>query len=172
MPRWRSATGSGGDRCRTEEISNAGAQFGQRLQNAKARGSATVAIEQALNDVAKLLQWIPFPRDRGGTTPASMRAVNDAGGVPPWIPLLPASIPSTLVDEPQASMRGARPIGTTSLCHRDEAHPDSANHPIGQGFSVKGDAAKRHRQQPTGDEHLGFIAMLARAALTRGERTT
>ena len=30
----------------------------QRLQNAKARGSATVAIEQALNDArGKLLQW-------------------------------------------------------------------------------------------------------------------
>lgn len=27
--------------------------------------------------------------------------------------------------------------------HRDEAHPDGASHPIGQGFSVKGDASKR-----------------------------
>ena len=27
--------------------------------------------------------------------------------------------------------------------HRDEAHPDSLSHPIGQGFNVKGDAAKR-----------------------------
>lgn len=44
--------------------------------------------------------------------------------------------------------------------HRDEAHPDSTSHPIGQGFSTKGAAAKRR----TGSNEkvtniLGHIAM-------------
>lgn len=57
--------------------------------------------------------------------------------------------------------------------HRDEAHPDSTSHPIGQGFSVKGDAAKRR----TGSNEkvtniLGHIAMQREAAITRGEKNS
>lgn len=55
--------------------------------------------------------------------------------------------------------------------HRDEAHPDSKAHPIGQGFSTKGDAAKRR----TGSNEkvtniLAHVAMQREAALTRGEK--
>ncbi|THJ32423.1 hypothetical protein E8K88_12040 [Lampropedia aestuarii] len=55
--------------------------------------------------------------------------------------------------------------------HRDEAKPDSFAHPIGQGFSTKGDASKRR----TGSNEkvtdiLGHIAMQREAALTRGEK--
>lgn len=55
--------------------------------------------------------------------------------------------------------------------HRDEAHPESTSHPIGQGFSVKGDASKRRvgsNQKVT--NILGHIAMQREAALTRGEK--
>ncbi|HEV6963940.1 LPD38 domain-containing protein [Roseateles sp.] len=55
--------------------------------------------------------------------------------------------------------------------HRDEAHPDSSSHPIGQGFSVKGDAAKRRTGSNEKVTHiLGHIAMQREAALTRGEK--
>ncbi|MGE8450010.1 MAG: hypothetical protein ACN6OP_05155, partial [Pseudomonadales bacterium] len=55
--------------------------------------------------------------------------------------------------------------------HRDEAHPDSKAHPIGQGFSTKGDASKRR----TGSNErvtniLSHIVMQREAALTRGEK--
>jgi len=55
--------------------------------------------------------------------------------------------------------------------HRDEARPDSTAHPIGQGFSTKGDASKRR----TGSNEkvtniLGHLVMQREAALTRGEK--
>lgn len=55
--------------------------------------------------------------------------------------------------------------------HRDEANPDSKAHPIGQGFSTKGDAAKKR----TGSNEkvtniLSHIVMQREAALTRGEK--
>ncbi|MCG8985726.1 hypothetical protein MI467_02590 [Delftia acidovorans] len=55
--------------------------------------------------------------------------------------------------------------------HRDEAHPESKAHPIGQGFSTKGDAAKKR----TGSNErvtniLSHIVMQREAALTRGEK--
>jgi hypothetical protein len=55
--------------------------------------------------------------------------------------------------------------------HRDEAHPDSASHPIGQGFNVRGDASKRRtgsNQEVT--NIFSHIAMQREAALTRGEK--
>lgn len=55
--------------------------------------------------------------------------------------------------------------------HRDEAHPDSGSHPVGQGFAVKGDAAKRRTGSNQQVTHiLGHIAMQREAALTRGEK--
>lgn len=55
--------------------------------------------------------------------------------------------------------------------HRDEAHPDSVSHPIGQGYSVKGDAGKRRAGSNEKVTHiLGHIAMQREAALTRGEK--
>lgn len=55
--------------------------------------------------------------------------------------------------------------------HRDEAHEESKAHPIGQGFSTKGDASK----QRTGSNEkvtniLGHIMMQRETALTRGEK--
>lgn len=55
--------------------------------------------------------------------------------------------------------------------HRDEAHPDSTSHPIGQGFNVRG-AGIRQRVGSTQKvtNILGHIAMQREAALTRGEK--
>lgn len=56
--------------------------------------------------------------------------------------------------------------------HRDEAHPDSTAHPIGQGFSVKGSAS---RQRTGSNEKVtnifGHVMMQREAALTRGEKS-
>ena len=55
--------------------------------------------------------------------------------------------------------------------HRDEAHPDSTSHPIGQGFSTKGEASKRRTGSNAKVTNiLGHIAMQREAALTRGEK--
>lgn len=55
--------------------------------------------------------------------------------------------------------------------HRDEAHPESKAHPVGQGFSTRGAAAK----QRTGSNAkvtniLAHIAMQREAAIVRGEK--
>jgi hypothetical protein len=55
--------------------------------------------------------------------------------------------------------------------HRDDAHPEGFSHPIGNGFNVRGPAAK----QRTGSNEkvtniLGHIAMQREAAITRGEK--
>lgn len=55
--------------------------------------------------------------------------------------------------------------------HRDEAHVDSGHHPVGQGFSVKGDASRRRVGSNEQVTHiLGHIAAQREAALTRGEK--
>lgn len=55
--------------------------------------------------------------------------------------------------------------------HRDEAHPDSSSHPIGQGFSTKGEANRRRVGSNAKVTHiLGHIAMQRETALTRGEK--
>jgi len=55
--------------------------------------------------------------------------------------------------------------------HRDEANPDSKAHPIGQGFSTKGDAAeKRTGSNEKVTNILSHIVMQREAALTRGEK--
>jgi len=55
--------------------------------------------------------------------------------------------------------------------HRDEAHVDTVAHPIGSGFSVKGDAARSRvgsREKVT--DILGHIALQREAAITSGEK--
>lgn len=57
--------------------------------------------------------------------------------------------------------------------HRDEAHADSDRHPIGQGFSIKGKAARsRVGSNEKVTNILAHIAMQREAALTRGEKNT
>lgn len=57
--------------------------------------------------------------------------------------------------------------------HRDEAHPDSKSHPIGQGFSVKGQESRRRvGSNAKVTNILAHIAMQRNAAITRGEKNT
>jgi len=166
----------------------------KRLKNAKARGSATVAIEQALNDArGKLLQWNGAQAFRGTEEERrSLSGLSDADAAAIMNGLTPErrAAMDTLAARVDAINEGTLQhlqhyglMSRESLdtwrktyryyvpLHRDEAHPDSANHPIGQGFSVKGDAAKRRtgsNQQVT--NILGHIAMQREAALTRGEK--
>lgn len=55
--------------------------------------------------------------------------------------------------------------------HRDEAKAEGDRHPIGQGFSVKGDASRR-RTGSTAEvtNILAHVVMQREAALTRGEK--
>ena len=55
--------------------------------------------------------------------------------------------------------------------HRDEAHESAASHPVGQGFSVRGDASKRRvgsNQKVT--NIFSHVVMQREAAITRGEK--
>jgi len=56
--------------------------------------------------------------------------------------------------------------------HRDDANPDSASHPTGSGFSVRGDAAKSRTGSAKAKvtNILAHIAMQREAAITRGEK--
>ena len=166
----------------------------RQLANAQANGTATAAIEQALNDSrGELVKWNGAQAFRGteqerlslsGMTDQAAAAVM-AGLSPERRAALDAL--AARVDAINAGtlrlLEGYGLMSRASLdewrrtyqyyipLHRDEAHPDSTSHPIGQGFSVKGEAAKRR----TGSNQkvtniLGHIAMQREAALTRGEK--
>jgi hypothetical protein len=166
----------------------------RNLQTAQARGMATRAIEQALNDArGDLVKWNGAQafsgteqerRSLSGMTDQAAAAIM-AGLSPQRRADLDAL--ATRVDDINAGtlqllddyglMSGAsldawrRTYQFYVPLHRDEAHPDSANHPVGQGFSVKGDAAKRRTGSNQKVTHiLGHIAMQREAALTRGEK--
>ncbi len=55
--------------------------------------------------------------------------------------------------------------------HRDDAKAESSSHPIGSGFSVRGNATKQRTGSNEEVTHiLGHVAMQREAALTRGEK--
>jgi hypothetical protein len=55
--------------------------------------------------------------------------------------------------------------------HRDDAKAESTSHPIGSGFSVRGNATKQRTGSNEAVTHiLGHVAMQREAALTRGEK--
>jgi hypothetical protein len=166
----------------------------RNLQTAQARGLATKAIEQALNDArGDLVKWNGAQafsgteqerRSLSGMTDQAAAAI--MAGLSPQrradLDALAARVDDInsgtlqLLDD-YGLMSGAsldawrRTYQFYVPLHRDEAHPDSANHPVGQGFSVKGDAAKRRTGSNQKVTHiLGHIAMQREAALTRGEK--
>lgn len=166
----------------------------RNLQTAQARGLSTKAIEQALNEArGDLVKWHGAQsfhgteqerRSLSGMTDQAAAAIM-AGLTPPRRADLDAL--AARVDAINAGtlqlLRDYGLMSESSLdawrrtyqfyvpLHRDEAHPDSANHPVGQGFSVKGEAAKRRTGSNQKVTHiLGHIAMQREAALTRGEK--
>ena len=165
-----------------------------RLQRAKARGLATVAVESALNEArGELANWNGAQAFQGTEAERrSLSGMSDAAAAA----IMAALTPERRADlDALAARVDAINAGTLKLLdtyglmskeslkewrdkyryyiplHRDEAHPDSVNHPIGQGFSTKGDAAKRRTGSNQKVTHiLGHIAMQREAALTRGEK--
>ncbi len=165
-----------------------------QLQRAKATGSATHALERALNEArGELVKWNGAQAFRGTEEErTSLSGMSDAASAAILAGLTPkrrAELDALavrvdainegtlqLLDDyglmPKAALTAWRNTYQHYIpLHRDEAHPDSLSHPIGQGFNVKGDAAKRR----TGSNQkvtniLGHIAMQREAALTRGEK--
>lgn len=165
-----------------------------QLQRARAQGAATKAIEQALEQaLAERDRWTGAQAFKGTEAERlSLSGMSDAeaaafmGGLPAGqrvhLDALAARVDAmqakTLeVLEKYGLMDKATLDAWRSTyqfyvpLHRDEAHPDAVSHPIGQGFSTKGDASKRR----TGSNEkvtniLAHIAMQREAALTRGEK--
>jgi hypothetical protein len=165
-----------------------------QLQRASQQGTATQAIERSLAQAREQLAEIgriqPFPGTEaerlslsgmsdadasavlGGLSP-QQRAVLDA--LAARVDAINAKTLDTLesyglidkgtLDAWRAAYRFYVPL------HRDEAHPDSHSHPIGQGFNVRGAGVRQRvgsNQKVT--NILGHIAMQREAALTRGEK--
>lgn len=165
-----------------------------QLQRAKAQGTATKAIEDALTEAREdASRWIGAQAFQGtedertslsGMSDAAAKAFMD--GLQPGqrvhLDALAARVDAInaktldtlekygLMDK--ASMDAWRNTYQHYVpLHRDEAHPDAVSHPIGQGFSTKGAASKRR----TGSNEkvtniLAHIAMQRESALTRGEK--
>ena len=166
----------------------------RKLQTAQARGLATTALEQALNDArGELANWNGAQAFRGTEAERlSLSGMSDQAAAAVMSGLSPerratldalasrvdainAGTLQTLEDYGLMSKEALREWRNTYRhyipLHRDEAHPDSASHPIGQGFSTKGDAAKRRTGSNAEVTNILAHIMQQRAsALTRGEK--
>ena len=165
-----------------------------QLQRARAQGAATKAIEQALEQaLAERDRWTGAQAFNGTEAERlSLSGMSDQeaaafmGGLPAGQRVHLEAL-AARVDAMQAKTLellekyGLMDKATLDAwrstyqfyvpLHRDEAHPNAVSHPIGQGFSTKGDASKRR----TGSNEkvtniLAHIAMQREAALTRGEK--
>lgn len=165
-----------------------------QLAAAKKSGSATKAIDDALRVAQEeLKRWNGAQAFKGseverlalsGMSDAEARAIID--GLPPAKRLqmdqlaekVDAINDKTLVMLEEYGLMSRESLNAWRRAyryyvplHRDEAHPDSASHPIGQGFSTRGDAARQRVGSNAKVTHiLGHIAMQREAAITRGEK--
>lgn len=165
-----------------------------QMQRATTKGSATKALtealEQAKQEAATWHGAQPFRGDE--TARLALSGMSDQDAKAHMDSLSPAKKAHLLalaakVDAIQGktldALEGYGLMDKTTLnawrksykhyvpLHRDEAHADSDRHPTGQGFSVKGQAAKRRvgSGEPV-TNILAHIAMQREAALTRGEK--
>lgn len=165
-----------------------------QLQRAKTQGSATKAIEQALElAVEERERWNGAQAFKGteeertslsGMSDDAAKAIMDglAPGKRQHMEALAAKVDAinakTLdtLEKYGLMDRAALDAWRNTYQHyvplnRDEAHPDAVSHPIGQGFSTKGEAAKRRTGSNAKVTNiLAHIAMQREAALTRGEK--
>lgn len=165
-----------------------------QLAAAKKNGSATKAIDDALRVAQEeLKRWNGAQAFKGseverlalsGMSDAEARAIID--GLPPAKRLkmyqlaekVDAINEKTLVMLEEYGLMSRESLNAWRKAyryyvplHRDEAHPDSVSHPIGQGFSTRGDAARQRVGSNAKVTHiLGHIAMQREAAITRGEK--
>ncbi len=165
-----------------------------QLQRAKANGSATTAIEEALElareEAATWRGAQPFAgsederRALSGMSDAEAQSIMD--GLSPrkrmHLEVLAARVDAiqakTLEHLEEYGLMDKGTLGAWRSAyqfyvplHRDEARPESDRHPIGQGFSVKGSGTKsRVGSNEKVTNILAHIAMQREAALTRGEK--
>lgn len=165
-----------------------------QLQQATAAGRSTRAIEDALRQAREeRLRWSGVQAFRGTEAERlSLSGMSDADAAAHMASLTPAQQADMAALAARIDAINARTLRETERyglmdaatldawrnkyqfyvpLHRDEAHADSVNHPIGQGYSNKGDTARRR----TGSNEkvtniLGHILMQREAALTRGEK--
>lgn len=165
-----------------------------KLQSAKAKGTATKALEDALSQAKEEARdWFGAQAFKGteeqrlslsgmsdqeaaaimnSLTPQRRKAMQELAA------MVDAINAKTLDTLQSYGLMDAATLNSWRKAyefyvplHRDEAKADGSSHPVGAGFSVKGSAAK----QRTGSTHkvshiLGHIAMQREAALTRGEK--
>lgn len=166
----------------------------QQLQRAQANGSATTAIEEALElaqeEQAKWLGAQAFDGTESernalsgmtddqakafmdGLSPAKLRHMQALAA---QVDAMQAKTLDTLEDyglmDPSTLSAWRSTYQHYVPLHRDEARPESDRHPIGQGFSVKGTGTKsRVGSTEKVTNILAHIAMQREAALTRGEK--
>jgi hypothetical protein len=168
-------------------------RLANELNRAQQAGAATKALEKALNDArGELARWNGAQAFQGTEAERlSLSGMSDAAAAAVMAKVagrradfdaLAARVDSinekTLQLLEQYGLMDRASIAAWRQAykhyvplHRDEAHPDTGGHPVGQGFSVKGDASKRRTGSNEKVTHiLGHIAMQREAALTRGEK--
>ena len=165
-----------------------------QLQRATAQGGATQALEDAVTQHAerlaevKRMQAFPGTEDErlslSGMSDAQAAAVmaglspqqrTDLDALAAQVDAINTKTVDTLVSygliDRQTATAWRQAYKHYIPLHRDEAHPESKSHPIGQGYNVRG-AGVRERvgsnQKVT--NILTHIAMQREAALTRGEK--
>ncbi len=183
------------------ELANLQTQAEQELrdlqvqrQRAAAQGTATAALDDAVAQARERLAEVNRMQAYPGTEEErlALSGMSDADAAAVMAGLTPAQradmdalaarvdainaktletleqyglVPRATLDTWRAAYRHYVPL------HRDEAHPDSHAHPIGQGFNVRGMGMRQRvgsTQKVT--NILGHIAMQREAALTRGEK--
>jgi len=167
-----------------------------QLSAAQASGSATKSIEDAIEQAkAELAKWSgaqAFQGTEAERNSLSGMSDQDAAQIIAAVPagkLAAMQSAAAKVDAIQAkTLAELEKMGLMDKAsldawratyqnyvplHRDEAHPDGASHPVGQGFSVKGDASKRRvGSNAKVTNILGHIAMQREAAIVRGEKNS
>lgn len=165
-----------------------------KMQHAKAAGSSTVAIATALDDAkAEARKWFGAQAYQGSEDKRlSLSGMSDSDAAALMAGLDPIkgrqlkalagmvdAINSKTLDllekyglMDRASISAWRNAYEHYVpLHRDEAQAEGSSHPVGMGFSVKGNAAKQRTGSNEKVTHiLGHIAMQREAALTRGEK--
>lgn len=166
----------------------------QQLQRAKAQGSATTAIEEALAIAQEeSAMWIGAQAFTGSESKRlALSGMNDEEAKAHIAGLTPDKRKhleqlAAMVDQMQAKTLGElESYGLMDRAtlnawrstykhyvplHRDEAKADSDRHPIGQGYSVKGSGTRsRVGSNEKVTNILAHIAMQREATLTRGEK--
>jgi hypothetical protein len=165
-----------------------------KLQRAKAQGTATKAIEASLDEAkAEARRWSGSQAYKGTEDKRlSLSGMSDDEAAGYMASLTPrkredlnelASMVDAINAKTLDTLERYGLMDKASLdawrsayefyvpLHRDEAQAESSSHPVGMGFSVKGNAAKQRTGSNEKVTHiLGHIAMQREAALTRGEK--